>query len=136
MVTYEGYQKYTLSCTVQSNPESNITWYMGVKEITALGSNSEYDMEQKVLSQNDKFTKIRSTLTFKNVTRYYNGFWTCTAVNEILGKLERNTNKTSLLIVTCMRFCLCCCFLSGRNLSYYREKNKNSELAKMACQTS
>ena len=95
-----------MSCTVQSNPESNITWYMGDKEITALGSNSEYDMEQKVLSQNDKFTKIRSTLTFKNVTRYYNGFWTCIAVNEILGKLERNTNKTSLLIVTCMRFCL------------------------------
>ena len=102
MLTYEGYKKYALSCTVQSNPVSKITWYIGNKEITASGNNSEYDMEQKIISQNDKFTKIKSTLTFKNVTRYYNGFWICAAVNEILGKTERNINMTTQLIVMCM----------------------------------
>ena len=59
-------------------------------------------MEQEIISQNDKFTKIKNTLTFKNVTRYYNGFWICAAVNEILGKIERNINMTTQLIVMCM----------------------------------
>ena len=93
LVIYEGYQKYALSCTVQSNPKSKITWYMGDKAITVSGNNSEYEMEQDFISQNHKFTKISSTLTFKNVTRNYTGFCTCTAVNEIFEKIERKDNS-------------------------------------------
>ena len=67
---------------------------LGIWEITQLsGNNSEYEMEQDFISQNHKFTKISSTLTFKNVTRNYTGFCTCTAVNEIFEKIERKDNS-------------------------------------------